>query len=171
MSLTKIEYGSLASSEILNKNFEYLEESMEEKIRNVMTSISSILSNIATINSRLSEQEELIEDNSSEAIANLNEYKNKTKIAIQKSCMIPHWNGATVITIGSLYNVKANGYLLIITNAESSNGMLKINTTTVNLEKDKLLVLPVKENDVVSSTLLIDKALFIPVTEINFENF
>lgn len=171
MSLVNIEYGSLASSEILNKNFEYLEEKMEENMSSIMTSISSILSNIATINSHLGEQSELIENTNSEVVANIEEYKNKTKIAIQKSCMIPHWNGCAQVSIGSLYSVRANGYLLIIINKDSTNGTLRVNTTTINVDNNKLIVLPVKQNDAISSTLLIDKALFIPVTEINFENF
>ena len=119
----------------------------------------------------MGEQAELIENISSESTANLEEYKNKTKIAIQKSCMIPHWNGSTTVTIGSLYSVKANGYLLIIVNEESTKGSLKVNTTTINLENNKLIMIPVKQNDAISSTLLVDKAFFIPVTEINFINF
>ena len=140
MSLINIEYGSLASSEVLNKNFEYLEQKMEENLNSIMTSISSILSNIVTINSRLGEQAELIANNNSEAVANLEEYKNKTKIAIQKSCFIPHWNGCTTITIDGLYTVKANGYLLIVCNDDTNTPTLKINTTTINLENKNIKV-------------------------------
>ena len=170
MSLINIEFGSLASSETLNKNFEYLEKRIEENNSSIMTSISSILSNIATINSRLGEQSELINNNNSESIAKLDEYKNKTKLMIQKSCLIPHWNGCFAITIGSLYNVKANGFILIIPE-DSTDGNIKINTTTIALTNQSLIVLPVKENDVISTTSSINKAYFIPVTELYFEGF
>ena len=170
MSLINIEYGSLASSEILNKNFEYLEKKIEENTSSIMTSISSILSNIATINSRLGEQAELIDNNNSESMAKLEEYKNKTKIFVQQSSIIPHWNGCTAINIGTLYNVKANGYILIIPD-ENNDGNLKINTVTLAIENQGLVVLPVKENDVISSTISIKYAYFIPATELSFEGF
>ena len=55
MALINIEYGSLASSETVNKNFTYLDEKIAESNESIMTSISSILSNIATINARIND--------------------------------------------------------------------------------------------------------------------
>ena len=55
MALINIEYGSLASSETMNKNFSYLDDKISETSDAIMTTISSMLSSIATINSRLSE--------------------------------------------------------------------------------------------------------------------
>ena len=62
MALVNIEYGSLASSEIMNKNFIYLDDKIAESSESIMTSISSILSNIATINTRLNDISENITD-------------------------------------------------------------------------------------------------------------
>ena len=45
MALENIEYGSLASSETMNKNFMYLDDKIANTAESIMTSISSILSN------------------------------------------------------------------------------------------------------------------------------
>ena len=47
MSLINIEYGSLASSEVMNKNFLYLDDKIAESNNSIMTSISSILSRLS----------------------------------------------------------------------------------------------------------------------------
>ena len=43
MALINIEYGSLASSDTMNKNFMYLDDKIAESSESIMTSISSIL--------------------------------------------------------------------------------------------------------------------------------
>ena len=62
MDLKIIEYGSLASSEIMNNNFSYLDEKIETNSEATNTSISSLLSNIATINTRLNDLVETFSD-------------------------------------------------------------------------------------------------------------
>ena len=170
MSLINIEYGSLASSEVLNKNFSHLEKKIDETFNSTMTSISSILSNIATINSRLSEQAEMVENNALEVSSMLDEYKNKTKIYMQKSCILPYWNGIRTIDISKNYSAETNGYLLLVPE-ENSVGNIKINNTTVNHKTTGIIVLPVKENDIVTTSIALQKAFFIPSTNIVFDNF
>ena len=51
MALTRIEYGSLASSSVMNNNFDYLDERISNISENISTSTASINSNIASINS------------------------------------------------------------------------------------------------------------------------
>ena len=88
MALENIEYGSIASSETMNKNFSYLDNKIAETHESIMTSISSILSNIATINSRLSDLSEGI-DNTSENLENkLEDYKLKTKKSFKNDSLL-----------------------------------------------------------------------------------
>lgn len=49
MALQEIEYGSIASSQILNDNFDYL----DDQITDLATSIGTVQSNMASINSTL----------------------------------------------------------------------------------------------------------------------
>ena len=80
MALINIEYGSLASSETMNQNFIYLDNKIAESSDSIMTSISSILSNIATINTRLNEITENMGDSINSLNAVLEDYKSKTKL-------------------------------------------------------------------------------------------
>lgn len=66
MALTEIEYGSLASSEIVNGNFTYLDNKISGVAENITTTAATINSNIATINSTMSAMREEI-NNSIEA--------------------------------------------------------------------------------------------------------
>lgn len=170
MSLINIEYGSLSSSETLNKNFTYLEKRIDEAFNSAMTSISSMLSNIATINTRISEQTEMVENNTSELSNKLDEYKNKTKIYIQESSILPYWNGAISIDLSKDYSAQSNGYLLLIPQ-EGSSGNVKINNTSISYSNQATILLPVKENDKITTNISLNSAFFIPVTNIIFENF
>lgn len=66
MALTEIEYGSLASSEIVNGNFTYLDNKISGVAESITTTAATINSNIATINSTMSSMKEEI-NNSIEA--------------------------------------------------------------------------------------------------------
>ena len=170
MSLTNIEYGSLASSDTMNQNFNYLDKKIEENYDSTMTSLSSILSNIATINTRLSELSSTVSDNNSSLSSKLDEYKNKTKALVQKGTMVPHWNSCRSIAINNNYTATANGFVIIIPEA-NSNGSLKINTTTLEVSNKEIITLPIKNGDVVTSNISIKQAFFLPITEITVENF
>ena len=74
MDLKIIEYGSLASSEIMNNNFSYLDEKIEYSNSNLNTSISSLLSNIATINNRLNDLSTALADAIETSNSNIEEY-------------------------------------------------------------------------------------------------
>lgn len=54
MALTEIEYGSLASSAVLNNNFSYLENSIGSISDTIVSNNAGINSNIASINSTVS---------------------------------------------------------------------------------------------------------------------
>ena len=53
MALTTIEYGALASSEVMNNNFEYLDNRITSVNNTVTSNNSSILSNLASINTSI----------------------------------------------------------------------------------------------------------------------
>ena len=50
MALTEIEYGSLASSDVMNKNFEYLDNKISDVSENLASNVATINANIATAN-------------------------------------------------------------------------------------------------------------------------
>lgn len=54
MALTEIEYGSLASSEVMNNNFEYLDNKISDVSGNLSSNVATINANIATVNSSIS---------------------------------------------------------------------------------------------------------------------
>lgn len=54
MSLTEIGYGSLASSEVMNNNFEYLDNKISDVSESLISMGATINSNVATLNSSLS---------------------------------------------------------------------------------------------------------------------
>ena len=46
MALTEIEYGSLASSEVMNNNFEYLDNKISDVSENLASNVATINANI-----------------------------------------------------------------------------------------------------------------------------
>lgn len=54
MSLTEIEYGALASSEVMNNNFQYLDNKISDVSENLSSTTAIINTNIATANSSIS---------------------------------------------------------------------------------------------------------------------
>ena len=176
MALENIEYGSIASSETMNKNFSYLDNKIAETHESIMTSISSILSNIATINSRLSDLSEGI-DNTSENLENkLEDYKLKTKKLVKKATMLPKWTDCSAINfqVNTVYNVPSNGYLLLHPD-HSATGNLMINNFAVGFKVGhgwgSLVAIPVCEGDVVTCSVGMNYVYFLPAVEVNVEDF
>ena len=179
MALINIEYGSLASSEIMNKNFIYLDDKIAESSESIMTSISSILSNIATINTRLND----ISENMTNSIQNLSstmeEYKTQTKLLVNKSSMAPDWINCSEITIesGKDYEITSNGYILFLAKSSNINTIL-INEKTIEFKLKNhsetygpLCSLPVFEGDIISTTSQFNKIYFLPSKEVVLEEF
>ena len=55
MALTEIEYGSIASSALLNGNFQYLQEKITELAALIKTETSSFSSSVVTLNKSVNE--------------------------------------------------------------------------------------------------------------------
>lgn len=56
MALTKIEFGSLADPDVVNNNFEYLEEMITDTSAKIYTNNTSLESKISTLSSNLNEK-------------------------------------------------------------------------------------------------------------------
>lgn len=73
MALTEIEYGSLASSEVMNNNFEYLDEKITDVSESLTSTAAAINSNIATINSSMASMSETLSQSIEDLGTNLTE--------------------------------------------------------------------------------------------------
>lgn len=179
MALIDIEYGSLASSETMNKNFMYLDDKIAETSESIMTSISSILSNIATINTRLADISDVVTNSLEDLSAKLEDYKNKTKILVSKSSIVPNWKRCSEIYLpaNTEYTVSSNGFLLI--KPANYSGDLIVNGVSVVFKTNssvydnsmQLVSIPVYKGDIVKSTATLDNAYFLPALEVTVENF
>lgn len=169
MTLTNIEYGSLASSEVLNDNFSYLNDKIEDEIATLNTNISSILSNIATINSRIGDLSDEFETDIELLDAKLEDYKTKIMSAINGASMAPNWLRASEINDITNYEVSDNGFLLINPSSNSS-GNITVNNIVVSAKSvvnsddysSELITLPVKKDDVVTVSFEFNNAYFVP---------
>jgi hypothetical protein len=178
MTLTNIEYGSLASSDIMNKNFSYLDTKITETTNDITTMISSILSNIATLNSKLGDLSDEISNSNSELEVKIETYKTKTKELVSKSTLIPNWKKTVTLSDLNSYTAPSNGYVLILP-TPSAEGNLTINGMSVSLKNrsvaddnaSELMVIPVQADDVVTSTVALTKAYFVPSADISVEDF
>ncbi|MBQ7764999.1 hypothetical protein IJ384_06520 [bacterium] len=180
MALINIEYGSLASSDTMNKNFMYLDDKIADTSDSIMTSISSILSNIATINSRLNEITNNVSDSFESLSSTINDYKTKTKLLVNVASMVPDWKNciSVSITTDTKYVVPSNGYLLLLPNA-SVKGNLLINNVAVVFKNRansydnsaQLVAFPVAENDEVISDVTFENVYFLPNKEVSLAGF
>lgn len=176
MSLTTIQYGSIASSETINNNFSYLDGRITSSSEALNTSISSVLSNIATINSRITEVSESLTSSLATLSATVEAYKTKTKLLVKNSSILPNWNSMTSVsfTSGTNYTAGSNGYMLVIP-LSTSTGNLSVNGNTVVVKSDSsssaLIPIPVKKGDVLSTTISCANSYFVPSAEISVEGF
>ena len=180
MTLTTIEYGSLASSETLNNNFSYLDDKITDSNESITSSISSILSNIATINSRITELSTSLGSSLTTLDTKVEGYRVKTKSLVAKAVMVPDWTSCTSITLSSsvAYTAGNNGYILIIP-AASSTGNIVINNKTIPFKNmtfyydasAQLVSIPVFKNDSVLCSAEISSSYFLPAKQVSVENF
>lgn len=178
MALINIEYGSIASSDTMNKNFLYLEDKISELSTSTNTMISSILSNIATINSRLGDVADNVQDDAKSFESKIEDYRIKSRNALNKLSMLPNWNKCFALTDSeqASFKVPKNGYLLLNPKPESK-GNLTVNGAVVTLKTRsgsadnaaQLFFIPVKSQDLASSTLDLAGAYFLPCVEISSE--
>ena len=176
MALIDIEYGSLASSDIMNKNFLYLDNRISESSGDINTSISSLLSNIATINTRIAELAEDLSETITDFTNKIDTFKLKTEILINDSTMVPDWSRCSIIAQPIGYTVSTNGFILINPKPAVSgnvviNGVSVAFKTRVNNydNSSQLVAFPVKEGDVVSCYVECNNVYFLPTKIFKYE--
>jgi len=168
MSLINIEYGSLASSEVMNQNFSFLDEKLDDVFGELESKIASITSNFATLNSRLNDLVGEINDAVSDYTNKLDLLKIDMQAALDKVIMAPNWNAIYNISNLSSYESMQNGYLLISVK-DSTHGYLKINDRNIDssILSSSLAVLPIRKNDVIDSTYELSYCRFLPALAIS----
>lgn len=62
MALIEIEYGSLASSDTMNKNFEYLDNQIADVADSMTSQLAGVYSNIASVEATLTNTKEQLEE-------------------------------------------------------------------------------------------------------------
>lgn len=170
MSLINIEYGSLASSTTMNSNFTYLENKISEVSESTTTAISSILSNIATINSRLNDFAETIQDNAASCQSEINDIRTRARTLFNKMSAIPNWESCYQLRGEELnqYTTTTNGFALLYPDNDTE-GTISVNEKCIlegNNSSDKLIVIPLKKGDQVVCTRDLLKGYFIPASSI-----
>jgi hypothetical protein len=132
MALERIEYGALASSKLLNDNFEYLDNRISSVADNLASESSGIYSNIASMNSSLTQADENLASDISDLETNLNTLRNE----FDSVDLTPKYtNAVTVVNSsgGGSYNINWNGWLAfdLYCNANSARYQFYINNVMV----------------------------------------
>lgn len=154
MALTEIEYGSLASSKILNGNFEYLDNRISNTVEDSAGVIAGINSNIASLNNSIDLVDAKIENSKNEFNTTLSENGVYTEIYQDGTSWYREWfsdkekneriwleqgfrvNGNTTVVF--LKAFKDTNYTIALTNENSSSQTL--NPTYSSLKTDSMNV-------------------------------
>lgn len=118
MALTHIEYGSLASSSVINNNFEYLDNRITTVANNLTSTASSISSNIASMNSSFSETTQEI----SSDLSDFKLYHNALRADFDTQNEAPDYSNAETITFP--YTAAAHGY--VYAKIQTVNGIMSV---------------------------------------------
>ena len=173
MSLTNIEYGSLASSEVLNQNFTYLDNKISEVLESLNASVSSLTSNLSTLNTSFNALSEDLRDDLQSMSSDITEFKADTKILLNSNQMLPDWGGVISISISQNYTAPSNGYIIALPDA-ATRGNIIVNGASIVLKRrdiaadnaSEIITIPVKLNDVIYSSCSFRNVYFIPVIAI-----
>lgn len=118
MALTHIEYGSLASSEVMNDNFEYLDNRVTTVANSLTSTASSINSNIASLNSSFSETTEELSSDLSDLELEVDVFRSDFDTQNEA----PKYSNATSIALP--YTAVSSGYVYV--KVQSVNGVLSV---------------------------------------------
>lgn len=163
MSLINIEYGALASSETLNKNYTYLNEKITNSVDSLNTSISSLLSNIASINVKLNDLSDEINETAEDFLSKITNLKNKVQISVNSASILPNWNGCFAIDDLSNYVAEYNGFLLLNPEADMVEN-IEINDFIFSISS--FVFIPIKAGDIVKSSANWQDIKFLPTSRV-----
>lgn len=105
MPLTHLEYGSLASSSVMNDNFEYLDNRITTVANNLVSNSSGVYSSLSSLSSSFSEQTENIVSDISDLSSEVSEIRE----IIEAHNTAPDYSLGVAITMP--YTVEADGYV------------------------------------------------------------
>lgn len=165
MSLTNIEYGSIASSDILNKNFSLLNNKISANNDAISAELSSVLSNIASINLKLNELSDEISDTHFTLISQINDLKNRIQNVVNEVNLLPDWSEILSIEKLTNFNVESNGYLYLV--PQNDNASVDINGALIDILAP--IFIPVKTGDVINSTSEWNTISFLPIYNVLFD--
>ena len=126
MSLTHIEYGSLASSSILNGNFEYLDDRITTYANNLVSNTSGIYSSLSGIRSSIAEQIDSINSDISDLENDLEEITN----IIEAHNSAPDYSLGISITLP--YTAESDGYVYAGVDGTDSVSYVYVNQKPVH---------------------------------------
>jgi len=129
MPLTHIEYGSLASSEVVNWNFEYLDDRITAVAGNLTSASTNIYSNIASLNSTISGQIDDIEADISDLESGLGDLRND----FDTQNYAPNYANAIAVNYSKGSAVGFNGWLAVLfsSGATDTQVIIKINSIPI----------------------------------------
>ena len=105
MALERIEYGSLASSEMMNDNFEYLDDRISSLAETHSSDTSSLYSGLANLNTAMNQQNEILASD----IDDLEEYAEAIRADFDAQNNAPDYSAGIGITLP--YTVEQDGYV------------------------------------------------------------
>lgn len=126
MALEHIEYGALASSELMNDNFEYLDDRISSVVASQTSTFSSIYSSIANLNSTLSQQGEDFESD----ISDLDDYAKAIRNDFDSQNNSPDYSHGIGITLP--YTVTSDGYVYAGVEGVDSKKYVYVNGSIVH---------------------------------------
>ena len=126
MPLTIIQYGSLASSEVMNDNFGYLDNRITTLANNLTSTSSTLSSSIASVNTSLTQKDEELEDGIEELESDLEDLQADFE---SKDDAPDYTSGISISTLP--YTVPADGYIDAAVTACNGTAALYVNQIKV----------------------------------------
>ena len=183
MALTNIEYGSVATSKVLNDNFNYLEDKIEDYSKNISTNNASLTalinSQTATISNNLNNETARLDSDIDKVEQSLAK-TNTTITTLQNgvcSYMIPNYTKRTTLNTGQQYTASADGVVYVRVPIVSGNQTASISINNISFDlgsgltnregnHSNTMMFPVGKNDKYTITSGTDngwfEAYFIP---------
>ena len=126
MPLTHLEYGSLASSTVMNDNFEYLDNRITTVANNLVSNSSGIYSSLSSLNSSILEQTNSIASDVNDLSSDVDDIKD----AIEAHNTAPDYSLGVAITMP--YTVEKDGYIYGGTDSQYATRFVFVNQKPVH---------------------------------------
>ena len=161
MAITKIEFGSIADPEIINNNFEYLDEKVTDTSSKIYTNNADlealINSQVLTLTNNLNDKVEVINSDIKKVEDSVTETKDSLK-GIYDWITPDYTKG---VNAGATFTAPSYGVVMITFNVNNSSAYITVNGTNVARYVDgdgvsgavnQSFTIPVAKGDVVKRT-------------------